>query len=200
MMGPPMQLAGAREVPFGSKRSAPTFSDNGYVKMTTFFTSDTHFGHAGALSRFSRPFASVAAMDAAMVTRWAETVGADDEVWHLGDFAIRRTGAQMADLLAALPGRKHLVAGNNDGPITRALTGWSSVQDYAEIERDGIKLVLCHFPFRTWNAMYKGSLNLHGHSHGQLKPMPRQIDLGVDVWDFRPVTLAQLRAKRRAAA
>lgn len=168
--------------------------------MAIYFTSDTHFGHAGALSRFRRPFASVAEMDAAMVARWRETINADDDVWHLGDFAIRRTGAEMAALLASLPGRKHLVAGNNDGQATRALEGWASVQDYAELDGDGFKLVLCHYAFRTWNGMYKGAINLHGHSHGQLKPLPRQIDVGVDVWDFRPVTLAQLRAKRRAAA
>ena len=120
--------------------------------------------------------------------------------WHLGDFAIRRTAAEMAALLQALPGRKHLVAGNNDGPATRVLPEWSSVHDYAEIECDGAKLVLCHYPFRTWNGMYKGALNLHGHSHGQLKPLLRQIDVGVDVWYFRPVTLAQLRVKLRIAA
>lgn len=32
--------------------------------MTVFFTADTHFGHAGALSLYRRPFASVPAMDA----------------------------------------------------------------------------------------------------------------------------------------
>lgn len=46
--------------------------------MAVFFTSDTHFGHAGALALYRRPFASVAAMDAAMVARWNETVGSED--------------------------------------------------------------------------------------------------------------------------
>ena len=35
----------------------------------------------------------------------------------------------------------------------------------------------------------------------QLKPQPRQIDVGVDVWNFRPVTLAELaipRPRRKA--
>jgi calcineurin-like phosphoesterase family protein len=40
--------------------------------------------------------------------------------------------------------------------------------------------------------MAKGSINLHGHSHGRLKPMPRQFDVGVDAWGFRPVTLDEL--------
>jgi calcineurin-like phosphoesterase family protein len=45
--------------------------------------------------------------------------------------------------------------------------------------------------------MYRGRLNLHGHSHGRLKPMPRQYDVGVDVHDFRPVTLDEIRTPRR---
>lgn len=165
--------------------------------MTVFFTSDNHFGHAGALGRFRRPFASVREMDEAMITRWNAVVGAEDEVWHLGDFAVRRTAPAMAELLAALAGRKHLVAGNNDGPATLGLAGWASVQRYAEIDLEGARLVLCHYPFRTWNGMYKGAVNLHGHSHGQLAGLTRQIDVGVDVWDFRPVDLAQIRAYRK---
>jgi len=51
--------------------------------MAIFFTSDTHFGHGGALGLYRRPFASVAAMNEAIVARWNETVGPDDEVWHL---------------------------------------------------------------------------------------------------------------------
>jgi len=35
-------------------------------------------------------------------------------------------------------------------------------------------------------------LNLHGHSHGRLKPMLRQFDVGVDGHDFTPVLLDSL--------
>jgi calcineurin-like phosphoesterase family protein len=164
--------------------------------MVLFFTADTHFGHAGALSLYRRPFASVAAMNAEMRTRWNETVAPDDEVWHLGDFALRMPVSAIAELLDSLHGRKHLITGNNDPPAVAALPGWSSVQPYAEMAVDDTRLVLCHYAFRTWNGMAKGTLNLHGHSHGRLKPLPRQIDVGVDVWDFRPVTLATLRGGR----
>ena len=44
-------------------------------------------------------------------------------------------------------------------------------------------------PGGTWA---EASINLHGHSHGRLKPLPRQFDVGVDVWDFRPVRLADI--------
>jgi calcineurin-like phosphoesterase family protein len=171
--------------------------------MASFFTSDTHFGHGGTLGLFGRPFASVRVMDDALVARWNAVVGADDEVWHLGDFALGPGLARAAPLLGALAGRKHLVAGNNDPPAVRRLAGWASVADYAELELDGVTLVLCHYPFRSWNGMAKGALNLHGHSHGRMAGLTRQIDVGVDCWDFAPVALARLlarpRRRRRAA-
>ena len=170
--------------------------------MTVFFTSDTHFGHGGALGLYRRPFTSVAAMNEALVERWNETVSPSDEVWHLGDFAIRQPAAGVAELLGQLQGRKHLVPGNNDPPATTGVTGWESAQPYAEIVVDGVSLVLCHYPFRSWRGMGKGWVNLHGHCHGRLKPQPRQFDVGVDVWGFRPVTLSEIlasagRRKRR---
>jgi calcineurin-like phosphoesterase family protein len=138
--------------------------------VALLFTSDHHFGHGGARGLFKRPFASVAEMDAAMIARWNETAAPDDEVWHLGDFAVRQPAARMAELLAALAGIKHLVVGNNDGPATTGLSGWASVQHYAEIETEGLWLILCHYPLRTWNRIGRGALNLHGHSHGRLAP------------------------------
>jgi calcineurin-like phosphoesterase family protein len=165
--------------------------------VTVWFTADTHFGHGAALGRFGRPFASVADMDEALIARWNEQVGRNDEVWHLGDFAYRVAPERLTALLARLNGIKHLVTGNNDGPDTVALAGWASVQTYRELELDGVRLVLCHYPFRTWNGMYKGALNLHGHSHGQLAGLTRQVDVGVDVWDYRPITLDVIRARRR---
>ncbi|HSK38403.1 MAG TPA: metallophosphoesterase [Arenibaculum sp.] len=129
-----------------------------------------------------------------MAERWNATVGRDDEVWHLGDFCVSRDARMPGEILARLHGRKHLITGNNDPPETTVLSGWTSIRTYAEFELDGTRLVLCHYPFRTWNGMGKGALNLHGHSHGRLKPVPRQVDVGVDVWDFRPVTLDEIRA------
>jgi calcineurin-like phosphoesterase family protein len=164
-----------------------------YVKpVSVFFTSDTHFGDHRVLNLYPRPFATVAEMDAELVRRWNAVVGPDDVVWHLGDFA--RTAKRAAEVLGHLNGTKHLVVGNND-PGPEAAHGWASVRPYAELDLDGHKLVLCHYPFRSWNGQHRKSLNLHGHSHGRLKELPRQYDVGVDVHDYRPVTLAQLLAR-----
>ena len=134
-----------------------------------------------------------------MLALWNETVGPEDTVWHLGDFALRTPPDRARALLAALNGRKHLVIGNNDPEAVVGLPEWESVQHYRELEANGTRLVLCHYAFRSWNGMAKGAINLHGHSHGRLRKLPRQVDVGVDVWGFRPITAAALLAPPRPA-
>jgi calcineurin-like phosphoesterase family protein len=165
--------------------------------LAVYFTSDTHFGDPRVLRIDKRPFGSVAEHDEALVARWNEAVAPEDEVWHLGDFALHVTPQRIADLLSRLHGRKHLITGNNDGKATLAAPGWASIQPYAEVEVDGTRLVLCHYAFRTWKNMGKGWIDLHGHSHGRLKPQTRQYDVGVDAWDYRPVTLDTILGARR---
>jgi calcineurin-like phosphoesterase family protein len=164
--------------------------------LPVYFVSDTHFGDARALRIDRRPFASLREHDEALVSRW------NDTVWHLGDFALARTPDRVTSLLGRLNGTKHLIIGNNDPAATLEAHGWASARHYVEIAVDGIDLVLCHYPFRTWNGMGRGRIDLHGHSHGRLKPVTRQYDVGVNVWDYRPVTLSTIleRGKRRSGA
>lgn len=162
--------------------------------MTIFFTADTHFGDHRTINIWRRPFSDTGTMDALLIERWNAAVGEDDVVWHLGDVA--RRPADVPGLLSRLNGTKHLLRGNNDPPDMLAAEGWASVGDYAEIVVEGRSLVLCHYAFRVWNGQHRGAINLHGHSHGRLKPMPRQFDVGVDARDFAPVTLARLLAPK----
>lgn len=162
--------------------------------MTIFFTGDTHFGDHRTINIHKRPFATVAEMDALLIDRWNATVGPDDIVWHLGDVA--RRPPDVPALLARLHGTKHLLRVNNDPDATLAASGWASTGDDAEIDLDGHRLVMCHYPFRSWNGQHKRAINLHGHSHGRLKPMPRQFDVGVDVHGFAPVRLDALLGTR----
>jgi calcineurin-like phosphoesterase family protein len=165
--------------------------------VAVFFTSDTHFGDAQRIRVDKRPFASITEHDAALIERWNALVGPDDEIYHLGDFTAAKDPARVAELLATLNGRKHLIIGNNDPPATIENKAWASVGYYDERQVDGRLLILCHYPFRTWRSMGKGAIDIHGHSHGRLKEAPRQYDVGVDVFDFRPVTLATILASRR---
>ena len=122
----------------------------------------------------------------------------EDEIWHLGNFAIRQRSVGVAFLLKTQHGRKHLITGNNDDAAVKGCDGWESVQAYAEVSVDGMHLVLCHYPFRTWRNMGKGWANLHGHSHGRQRPLPRQFNVGGEVWNYRPVQLAEVLGSMKA--
>jgi calcineurin-like phosphoesterase family protein len=163
--------------------------------MTIFFTADTHFGDHRTINIWRRPFSSIAEMNAMLIHRWNAVVEPGDTVWHLGDVA--RRAADVPGLLDALNGTKHLIRGNNDPDGTVASPHWASTADYAELEVEGHRLVLCHYAFRSWNGRHRGAINLHGHSHGRLDPMRRQFDVGVDANDFAPVSLGDLLAKPR---
>jgi calcineurin-like phosphoesterase family protein len=100
--------------------------------MSVYFISDHHFGQAAARSFYRRPFASVAEMDQEMIDRWNFVVspGDEDEVWHLGDFAVRQSAERVAYLLATLYGRKHLIVGTTTtpwSPTARPLAGHPAI-------------------------------------------------------------------------
>jgi calcineurin-like phosphoesterase family protein len=159
-----------------------------------YFTSDTHFRDPRVLAIDRRPFSNITEHDETLIRYWNSVVEDQDDVWHLGDFMLPH-GGDCDGLLFSLKGRKHLIIGNNDATATITASGWSSVQHYAELVLENQHVILCHYPFRTWNKMGKKSLNLHGHSHGRLKPMLRQFDVGVDARDLRPITLRDLKGK-----
>lgn len=165
-----------------------------------FFSSDTHFSHPRVLRIDRRPFPTLSEHDDALIENWNGIVGAEDEVWHLGDFCRPVRPGHAETLLSRLNGRKHLMIGNNDDAATVNAPQWESVQHYRELVVDGTVLVLCHYPFRTWNGMGRKSVNLHGHSHGRLKPQTRQYDVGVDPMGLKPVSLHEILQSRTRRA
>ena len=63
--------------------------------MAVFFTADTHFSDPYILRRRVW-FTSAGEHDEALIARWNDTVGPEDEVWHLGDFAAGASRARCA--------------------------------------------------------------------------------------------------------
>ena len=58
--------------------------------------------------------------------------------------------------------------------------------------KEDLGVVMCHYPMVTWNQKPRGSIMLHGHSHGKLDDYNAQspdlrFDVGIDS------TLANLR-------
>lgn len=165
--------------------------------MTVWFTSDTHFGHARVIALNDRPFSDVAAHDAALIDAWNARVQPDDSVWHLGDFALGRD-ADIEATFHRLNGVKHLVVGNHDEDRDTILAlPWASLSRIATTVVDGQRIAMCHYPMKSWPHARKGAIHLFGHMHGRIRGTKRSLDIGVDVWKFRPVSLEEIRRRLR---
>lgn len=163
--------------------------------MTTFFTADTHFGHDNIIKYCKRPFASSFEMDETLVSNWNAVVKPGDTVHHLGDFAFGRaaTGEYISKLAKRLHGSVHLIHGNHEKVARGMKWFFASMKDYDEIEINGQRIVLFHYGMRVWHHDYKGVWHLYGHSHGLLPAMNKSLDIGVDCWNFSPVSFEQLK-------
>lgn len=160
------------------------------IDMNYFFTSDTHFGHRAIRLLCNRPYNSWEEHDEALIANWNAKVGKLDIVYFLGDFAFKCSQSYANSIFERLHGIKHLIVGNHE---KRGLNlPWASVEKYNEINLNGIPIVLCHYPLMTWNGVRRGAWMLYGHVHGHLKNSGKSLDVGVDCWNYTPVSLEEL--------
>jgi len=160
-----------------------------------FFTSDHHFGHTNIIKYCNRPFESVQKMDEIMILNWNNRVGPNDTVIHVGDFALCSSEYALK-VRNRLNGKIHIVWGNHD-KVSRYLK-WESTGDYMELKiADYPSIVIAHYAHKVWNKMHKGAWHLYGHSHGTLPddPYSKSFDIGVDCWNFTPITISQIDEK-----
>ncbi|MDD3759756.1 MAG: metallophosphoesterase family protein [Acidithiobacillus sp.] len=157
--------------------------------MGVFFTSDLHFGHKNIIDYCKRPFASVEAMDRALIRAWNARIEPEDTVFVLGDFAFE-SHARATYALSQLNGEKILIQGNHDKVST--VNGWKEIHDSLLLRINGTGLFLYHYPLRDWPGKWKGVIHLYGHVHGNLEPLPGTMDVGVDTWGGAPVSLREI--------
>lgn len=156
-----------------------------------FFTSDTHFNHANIIRYCNRPFKNVTEMDETLIANWNSVVGPKDTVYHLGDFCF----GNALDYLEKLNGFIYHICGNHEKPLINAVgvhkvpfIRTAKIPEYPDI-------IMSHFAMRVWNKSHFNSWHLYGHSHGTLPGQGKSFDVGVDCWEFRPVSLDQITFK-----
>jgi calcineurin-like phosphoesterase family protein len=160
--------------------------------VTIFFTADTHFGHVNIVDHGHRAFDDIYHMNETIIQNWNAVVRPGDRVYHLGDFGWW-TGANLEELFYRLRGHKHLVRGNHDDKRVQSLP-WAWVKDIARIRVEGQRIILSHFPFRTWWGRDSGAWHLFGHLHSyDGAAWGRSVDVGVDAWNFQLVSFETLR-------
>jgi calcineurin-like phosphoesterase family protein len=156
-----------------------------------WFTSDKHFDHKNIIKYSNRPFASVEEMNEALIVNHNSVVSKNDTVYDLGDFCL---SSRSDYFLSRLNGNIVRIKGSHDrnfnGP--RMLVIDSGL--FSEQGRP-IHITLCHYALRSWQESHYGAWALYGHHHGKLEPYGLSFDVGVDCWNYFPVSLEQVAAK-----
>lgn len=164
-----------------------------------YYISDLHLFHDNILRICNRPFADMKEMIAEITYRWNKTVGPKDEVYILGDMFFKYQSIQDCyDIMANLNGTKYIIRGNHDKALQdRKLQSYFEwVKDIAEIEDNGRRVILCHYPMEDWNGRFRGSYHLYGHIHDNWYAIKnasdKRFNVSAEVLDYTPQTLDQL--------
>ncbi len=167
-----------------------------------FFTSDHHFGHANIIKFCNRPFDSVADMNEELIKRWNEKIGENDEVYHLGDFALSSSD-DFINIIERLNGVKYLIVGNHEGTALNNKKYFKWAKEYHELKvkdadaAGGVQhIILFHYAMRVWRSDHRGTWQLYGHSHNTLPDKEDKLafDVGVDAHDFYPLSYEEVKA------
>lgn len=162
-----------------------------------FFTADAHFFHKEVLAFERRPFNTVEEMNEVIVHRWNILVSKKDDIYILGDLSFGKK-AETTALLKLLNGRKYLIKGNHDDLNLEQKELFVWVKDYHKLKVDNRKYILFHYPIYAWDGKDKGSIHLHGHTHGNSHDdieLKNKINVGMDLWSYAPVSIDEILSK-----
>jgi len=180
-------------------------------KPSVFFSSDHHFFHANIIKYANRPFADIEEMNFELISRHNKAVSNNDAIYFIGDFCFSTNISVITNIIRQLNGEKHFICGNHDGimqhgEIKRLFKTFSTsphkeinIQD--ELEPSGKKsITLCHYAMRVWNKSHYGAYHLYGHSHGNLPDDPNSLslDIGVDCFNYAPISYTQIKQLMKA--
>ena len=170
-----------------------------------FFTADPHYYHKNVITLCNRPFANLDEMHEKLINNWNARVTDSDTVYVLGDFCFGGHNKALS-IIRQLNGLIKFIPGSHDEWLSKSylielprisiLEPLISIEykEYGGKERP-LVVVLCHYSLRTWDRSHYGSLHLYGHSHGNLPPLPRSMDVGVDCNNYFPVSLTEIIKK-----
>lgn len=179
-----------------------------------YFIADTHFYHANIIQYCNRPFDDVKEMNETMIQKWNSVVEDSDTVYHLGDVALC-SNELLEGIITQLKGKKILIRGNHD---TRSVTAFENVGFTVlrnpPVLLDRHRISLSHVPLPD-SALPEGYINVHGHIHdkplnqivdkeGKIDNYPKElyspkkhICVSVDVTQFRPISLDEIKLKMK---
>jgi len=154
-----------------------------------WFTSDQHFNHENIIELCSRPFDKLETMNKTIIRNYNELVGKNDRVYFIGDIFWGNHENELRKILERLNGEKCLILGNHDklNPFLYEELGFKQVATSLKVE----EFVLVHDPAKS--IVDRNIPFICGHVHELFKVQKNVLNVSVDAWDFKPVSIEEAR-------
>lgn len=166
-------------------------------------TSDWHLNHEKFLSftdsegKKVRPFSNVNEMNECILDRHNERVKKGDKSWNLGDVFFGDKEWFKSNI-TKFNGSKRLVVGNHDDVKFLSQGGFFQK---VHLERVWEDMLFTHRPAHEsglFNARTgKTRINVHGHTHSNGSPEGPYHSVCLEMTDYYPVNLEELRDELR---
>jgi calcineurin-like phosphoesterase family protein len=183
------------------------------VNNKLWIISDTHWGHRNIIKFQQRPESH----DVIMLSEWIARVKEDDQILHLGDVFMGKSGNPLrwASVISRLPGEKFLIKGNHDNlknNVYTELAGFTVIEPFVKYGH-----AFTHFPISVAHPLFGANAerhpdgrnelepawhtNIHGHIHGnELNPLygdkyiegKTYINVSVEVMNLKPHQLGNI--------
>jgi len=147
-----------------------------------YFTADLHLNHHNIIRYCNRPFSNTQDMNNALMDNWNNIVAPKDLIFILGDFCF----GGLSRYSRLFNGHKVFIKGNHDD---------CNMLNSLLCKIDGLNIFMIHRPFAQ-ELPPLIDIILCGHIHNKWQTSKREtkplINVGVDVWDYKPVSLNQV--------
>lgn len=157
-----------------------------------YVTADPHFGHEQIIELCNRPFKNVTVMDNQLIKNYNEACGPDDDLWILGDASLKTASRRgyWESCIQKIKCRCHLVCGNHESNLKVGFLA-------GDVGVGFFSMHYPYFPFGEFIFVHDPSLSIFdrnlpflcGHIHDSWKYCLNALNVGVDVWDYKPISM-----------
>lgn len=160
-----------------------------------YFTADTYYGYVNTIHT-NRPFKNIIDMDNKLIEYYNNIISPEDEVYFIGDFSMKgpENKVYLGRIIKKLKGQKHLILGNHDrlNPFMYIELGFTSVHTSYQLHIPILGYCTLNHDPAIYSLINRNDLLICGHIHTLFKKFKNVINVGVDVWEFKPVSVNQI--------
>lgn len=135
-----------------------------------YFMADLHFQHKRILEYENRGFKDIDEMDKAICKTLRDVLTEDCILFDLGDMFFGTRENKFKMLIDSIPCPIYKVLGNHDNEdfFRKHSDRFKEIADFFTFYIDSYPITVTHYPIIDYPYMYRGGLEVFGHTHGHL--------------------------------